>query len=487
MGSLGIQKKYLMSSIAILDVLFVEHLVLRIILCVVIGTLFIFFVFQLKKKQYHKIKMEHLAYNDNLCDCANIHKFKLDAQNYIEWNKEKQLVLLKFDINGFQFINQSLGMGAADRLLINISRSLKKIVASCGGCFGHASNDIFYLLMEYESAEKFEEIEEVFNRLLKKYLGDQFLYPIQLVVGQYLLQERNTDITIGIEKADIAHLEARIQGKHMCSYDKEFVRKALYRKEIERQMYDALATEQFQVYLQAQYDLMKESVTSAEALVRWKKEDGKMVMPDHFIPIFEENDFIIQLDMYIFEKVCAYISQRLKKNLIVLEISINFSRKHLSEKTFVSKLCGIADSYQVPHGLLVVELTETILGEVESVLLGIINELHKHGFRVAIDDFGVGYSALGMLKNIPVDILKIDRSFFVNNKSNDRAELLLIGVLDIAKNLKLKTVAEGIEEAEQVEFLKKHGCNLVQGYYYARPVPIDEFWKQKIMIENSPE
>ncbi len=212
-----------------------------------------------------------------------------------------------------------------------------------------------------------------------------------------------------------------------------------------------------------------------EALVRWIIEDGKMLYPDDFIPIFETNGFVVEIDFYVLNTVCARIKSWIEKGHKVPPISVNFSRVHLKNPNFVEDIKKICDSYGEIRHYIEVELTETAVTENAADLARLLDDLHEAGFTVAIDDFGAGYSSLGMLKDFKVDVLKLDHSFFEDNQPDMRGNIVINGISAIAHDLGMKIVAEGIELTEQFEPLQENHFELVQGYFIARPMPMEEF------------
>lgn len=250
-------------------------------------------------------------------------------------------------------------------------------------------------------------------------------------------------------------------------------------EEIEKDMELALINQEFKVYLQPKYSLDTEQIVGAEALVRWIHSTKGIIPPDKFIPLFEKNGFIKQLDFYIFEEVCS-VQKKWGENNIALEdipISVNLSRIHMNESRLTLKLGEIIKQYGIEAKCLEIELTESaILDNIDS-LIRIIEDIKKAGFAVSMDDFGSGYSSLNLLKDLLVDILKIDKEFLGEGGDDYRGKVILSNIIHMAKELKLITVAEGVETKEQVEFLKEVGCNIAQGYYYAKPMPISDFEK----------
>ena len=206
-------------------------------------------------------------------------------------------------------------------------------------------------------------------------------------------------------------------------------------------MLKSLENEEFLVYFQPKVDLQTGLATQAEALVRWQTDEGLIIPPDKFIPIFEKKYLISSLDQYVFKKVCAFIRRRLDAGLPVNTISVNVSRLQFYNSDFVKT----------------------------------VSELKSKGFLISIDDFGTGFSSLSLLKNIPIDVLKIDQSFFRESIHKEKDNIVIKGIIDLVNKLSIRTVAEGIETAEQVAFLKSVNCNMIQGYFFYKPLPEDKF------------
>lgn len=230
------------------------------------------------------------------------------------------------------------------------------------------------------------------------------------------------------------------------------------------------------VYYQAKRDIINDVWNSSEALVRWKDDNGQIIPPYKFIPLFEKNGFITTLDLYVFETVCNDLRNDLDKGIKPLPVSANLSRKKLLRENFLVDFKEILNKTKVPSDLIEFEFTESMVMENEGTLKDIINEIHKIGCKCSIDDFGTGYSSLPMLTNFNFDIIKLDCSFFYSKKSFDKNDMIVVKtIISLAHKLNKIVVAEGIEDEEMLNFLKKCECDYIQGYYYARPVPRDEF------------
>lgn len=230
----------------------------------------------------------------------------------------------------------------------------------------------------------------------------------------------------------------------------------------------------FVIFLQGKFDTNTEKIAGAEALIR-KKEKNKLILPNKFIPRYEETGEIVKLDMYVLEEVCKLQKKWKEKNYPILPISINESRQHLKNPNHIKELTNIIQKYNVNPKYIELELTESIVIEDINLAKQAEQRVHELGFQTSMDDFGTGYSAFNVLKDIEINILKIDRLFFENLEENSRAKIIVQSIVEMCKKLNIKTVAEGIENKAQVKFLKEIGCDLIQGYFFSKPLPIKKF------------
>lgn len=209
--------------------------------------------------------------------------------------------------------------------------------------------------------------------------------------------------------------------------------------------------------------------------MRWRAPEG-LIPPNDFIPLFEQNGFIVDLDLHVFEKVCAMLRKWLDNGVTPVPVSVNMSRAHLADPQFLERYENIRRAYDVPPELLEIELTESLVFENPHLLVQFIERIRAHGYHCSIDDFGSGYSSLNLLKDMNVNVLKLDRVFFASQEAdNARERTVIVSVIDLAKKLSMGTVAEGVETPRQVEFLQQADCDMVQGYVFSRPVPLAEF------------
>lgn len=246
----------------------------------------------------------------------------------------------------------------------------------------------------------------------------------------------------------------------------------------------ALENKEFEVYLQPKYDPVSEKAVGAEALVRWNSPEQGFLTPDRFIPWMEESGFLPLLDDYMILRVAELLKQWLVQKGNVIPVSVNISRTHFLKPELPEHICRLVDQIGIPHQFLELELTESAFFEDKNLLTDTVTELQKCGFAVAMDDFGSGYSSLNSLKDIPIDVLKMDADFFRGELHNSRGELVISEMIHLAKLLDMYIVAEGVEKQEQVDFLVRKGCDMIQGYYYAPPMTVEAFESKFVMIQS---
>lgn len=433
-----------------------------------------------------KKDLEHIAYIDDLTGALNFKAFKKEAQEILLEGKEHTYIFVKFDVENFKFINDRLGFELGDSVLQNIADGLHEVVEKGSEVFARIDADEFIIMLKNKNEHLLAEVRGAFVDMFNQYMGPDFNHFIRFHSGLYILEDHETDIDTIYEKVNYAHRQAKLLSVETdiveFYYNDEVKKEAMKKIRIEERMAEALKNEEFQIYIQPKYCLHKEVISGGEALVRWIQEDGTLHNPNSFIPIFEQNGFIVKLDMYMFEHVCKLVKKWMQEDAPIVSISVNFSKLHLYNSHFIEELVRITEFYQVPRKYLEIELTETIFFENESLIETVLMEAHEAGFIISMDDFGSGYSSLGLLRNITVDVIKMDRSFFVDIKHEERTKVVVEYVMKMARKLGIKTLAEGIETQGRIDMLKDFGCDYVQGYYYAKPMPVEIF--EEMLIKN---
>ena len=242
-------------------------------------------------------------------------------------------------------------------------------------------------------------------------------------------------------------------------------------------MENAFRNHEFVVYMQPKVNLRTNQIDGAEALIRWKKMDGRIIFPNDFIPVFEKNKSITLLDFYVYDEVCKYIRQRMDMGKKVVRISVNVSRVHLmSIDELVNYIKSLLTKYKIPPQYLEFELTETVFSDKMDDTIILMKKLREElGVMVSMDDFGSGYSSLNVLTKLPLDVLKLDKDFLKDFENDPDEKIIIPSVIDMAKKLNLSVVCEGVETKEQVAFLQDVGCDYAQGYFYSKPIPVEQF------------
>ena len=427
-------------------------------------------------RRYKKLRIEkrnrlfELAYIDPITGLGNYNAYLARTKEKLEINSKKTIIIL--DIDKFKTFNKKYGHMKGNELLKRVGEEIKHSIRKTD-IVCRLANDVFGIFLVGEV-----DVENITGRLNNKIsrikIGDIW-YNLRISMGVYICDQDEKDVQSIIDKAIMAH--DSIKGKYHVPYGvftEEFEQKMIRESEIENMMEEAIKNKEFEVYYQPQISTKTEKMERAEALVRWKK-DGNMISPGEFIPIFEKNYFIIKLEEFVYEKVCENIQEMKAEFKEIPKISVNISKESLLEKDFVEKYMKITEQYGISPNDIEIEITERTTVDSNIDMKEILEKIKEKGFSIAIDDFGTGYSSLNMLEMLPIDMIKIDKSFIERiGEKNETINLLEIIFL-ISKKLKLKTVAEGVEKSEQVSYLKKVNCDFIQGYFYAKPLGLDTF------------
>lgn len=409
---------------------------------------------------------------DGLTGIANQETFYFNAKQSMDQFPNKKYAVMIMDIDKFKVINDLYTMSSGNRALVQIAHVIQSCIGENDLC-ARIYADVFYILAEYEQEQ---DILNLVDSIAQGIYGLEHGSMLRPCFGIIKRGDCEDSITLLCELAGFAHKYGKGKPSTIWTFYNSMIREeVIEEKQLESEMEFALKCGQFKVYLQPQYIIGTSEVVGAEALVRWKHPEKGMVFPGAFIPLFEKNEFILKLDEYIWERVCMLLKRWKELGFKQIPIAVNMSRVHLKSANLKDILIHILNKYDIPKSNFELELTESLLFEdLDNVIL-ILEGLRKEGFTLNMDDFGSGYSSLNMLRNIPIDVLKIDRNFFDEKFLTPRGKIIVKYVVTMAKELNMRIVAEGVETAAQENFLKDIGCDVAQGYYFSKPIPIEEF------------
>lgn len=426
-------------------------------------------------------ELKYRAEHDVLTGILNKSKFFYNTRNMLNIFGTEDFAFIRIDIEKFQLINSFFGMAEGDNLLKYMADYLQNVEKEYRYItYGRVEADIFAVCFSYDNEKEITDFVKKFTNQMEKYPLDFAITPF---FGIYLVKNRDLSINEMYDKANLASKNCK--GNYIQNYffyTKEMSEDIIKEQRIINNMKNALKNEEFVLYLQPKYELQRNSIAGAEVLVRWITADGRMISPGEFIPVFERNGFILKLDQYVWEKTCQLLVGWRDEGRKIFPVSVNISRVSLYNPKIVGVICGLTEKYNIPPEWLQLELTESAYTENPKAIKEMMEQLQKKGFSILMDDFGSGYSSLNVLKDIAVDVLKIDMKFLDGSGDDGRSENILASVVRMAKWLNMPVIAEGAERKEQVSFLHSIGCEYVQGFYFARPMPVKEY--EKLLYEQ---
>ena len=470
---LGINDWYIITVLA--DDTIAKELIsvvtISIILCLVINLVIIFISFYINISNQNKShRIFKVAFIDPVTSLGNEKYFKEKAGIYIKSGMQNQY-MISLDINKFKALNNIYGYDFCNAILDCLGEKIVKILPK-SSIVCRISADVFAAVFTYD-----KNIETLLNKILKETeileIKDLQIH-LNVSMGVYRFNKNDENINKALDKASMAR--SKIKGLYDNNYyifDEILENELMEEQEIESCMQKALEDREFKIVYQPKICVKNEKIIGAEALVRWYR-DGKMIAPYKFIPLFEKNKFIIKLDLYIFEQVCKDISSWKEKYNFIPIISINLSKTHFENENFMDEYVKITDKYHLNRNQIDLEITESATVDEKIDILQMLNKIKEKGFIISIDDFGTGYSSLSMLQSMPIDIIKIDKVFV------DKADLasdknIINYIMILAKRLGVETIVEGVETKEQADFVKRLGGDIIQGYYYSKPISKEEF------------
>ena len=389
------------------------------------------------------------------------------------------IAIVYSDIKYFKAINDKYGYAVGDSLLDYFANTVKDSGEYTFAACRLFSDNIITAGTYLNSLDpnEFVKIIDNYNRKTEQELQKRF-FDKRIIInsGIYICHDtKSLDVEVAISNSNLARKKTKnTDSTEPILFTSDMINNLLQQMELCSNLHTAIKNEELKVYFQPKIECGSEKVIGAEALVRWFKPDGTCVYPDSFIPLFESNGLIVEVDYYVYKKVFEFLRKRLNDELPVVPISMNVSRAHLVSEDIFEYIKTLFDTYQIPPELVEFELTENIYIENVNAVLPLINKMRTLGVKISMDDFGAGHSCLNELNSLPLDTLKLDKVFMSENL-NDRQQIILSSIIEMAKKLNIAVLCEGVENDSQNEFLRRIGCDMVQGYYYSRPLSENDF------------
>jgi len=448
------------------------------------GVLFcIVLLFSAIRMIYGQGKLIRLYYADKETGGRNWLFFQVWARKAIRRVKRKKYNYAMVHIRMEKFHNYKTCYGEAEGkdLIFDFYQVLRKNIKKNEMVSRVEMADFALLLAYNDEDELIEKVKSLMGQMdaLRPNVKQYFSAGIFLITDAKLLPSE------AYNRASTARSSLSDDHTSNIAFFSEKMREELmWQRKVENDMEHALLNHEFVVYLQPKYSTSEEKLAAAEALVRWIHPTEGFVPPYRFIPIFEDNGFILKLDDYMIREVAKLQAGWLAEGKEIVPISVNVSRAHFTKEDLAEHICEIIDEYKVPHEYIELELTESAFFDDKQTLINIVNHMKDLGFAVSMDDFGAGYSSLNSLKELPIDVVKLDAEFFRGDDQDGKGKVIVKEAISLAKKLDMKIVAEGIETREQVDFLADEHCDLIQGYYFAKPMPVSEFEEQAFGVKN---
>ena len=440
---------------------------------------------KLKKELEQNINIEkriaEASYRDIITGYGNFEKFKVDAQTILNDNPDTDYVMFYFNIKNFKYINETYGHNVGDQTLKAVADVLNKYMQE-GETFARVISDTYIMLIHSKAEDPFMSI---FNNIKAEVhdacLAIQDRFVVDFTTGILIIDETMHSYSINrlVDRAMMAgkSIDAST-GVSYAFYDDEYHKKVLNEAQLENSIHGALENNEFCAYVQPKYDIASKSLIGGELLVRWMSPSKGFLEPAAFIPSFEKNGFIYQIDCFMLEQACKSIRRYLDSDIYVIPFSVNLSRVTLAHPDFLSKVQEIVERYYIPHHYLEFEITESIFSENYALMIDVLTKLKSLDFIINMDDFGTGYSSLTLLRDLPIDVIKLDHDFLSRSATNDKnAVSILRSIIDMAHTLDIRVVSEGIETVEQLDMLRSINCEIGQGFLFAKPMPIEDYDK----------
>lgn len=439
----------------------------------------------LRLRDYSNQQLFTTAFVDSLTGADNLNRMASIFPQRLR-DLQENAALAIFDILKFKAINDMLGYERGNVVLKRVAYLLQGNLLP-GECFCRSTADNFVLLLKFKDRRELRTRLGGLATLIRRNctVSDSCIM-VDGAFGVYELKKDPVPFYIALDRAHLALDNAKRSSTDTIQfYDEKDRHRILTERRLENTMEQALETGAFTVVLQPKFDFKTGHMEGAEALVRWNQAERGLVRPDDFIPLFEKNGFILKLDMFILQRVAQLLRSWREKGWKQVPVAVNFSRLHLNDSRYIAQMLSTLQKYDVSPSLIEVELTENVILSNWELAQSVIRGLHTNGFSVAMDDFGSGYSSLNVLKSLQFDSIKLDKEFLSDCDQNKTAKQVIQGAVDMIKAVGAQVIAEGVETQEQANFLRGIGCDLAQGYYFSRPLVVEDF--EKLLVPAQPD
>jgi FOG: EAL domain len=432
-----------------------------------------------RSRYYLLNEMKFVYEHDTLTGLLNRSYYFLSVSKLLEDNPLTKFIMVRADIKSFQTYNAFWGETEGDNLIKYIGSLLESQVKYSNLCVSaRISADFFSITLPYDNEKLMGGIQYITEKL-SSYKQDFIVVP---VFGLYLIDNLKESPQTMFEFASLAAKNCKIMNhSNYLFYTPKMSEKINQDQWVVNEMKSAFDNGEFEFFLQPKFSLITNELIGSEALIRWRHHEKGLLSPGVFIPVLEKNGFISKVDFFVWDGVCKLLRKWLNEGKKAQPISVNLSRLDFYNPNLVNFLKSLIKKYNIPIELLELEVTESAYMENPKIMEGCVKELQDAGFKILMDDFGSGYSSLNTLKDINIDILKIDMKFLEDDLTSKRSKYILTCVVEMAKKLNTPVIIEGVETENQVEFLKSIGCVFAQGYYYSKPIEVKEF--EKLMVK----
>lgn len=410
---------------------------------------------------------------DRLTGIPNRIRFYDFTQAAIQDMRQTYAIVV-FDVERLKSINDIYGIAQGDEALKHVANVLQEMYGEQKN-YARLHSDVFAFYMTYHN--KGDIIKEI-EKIRKRIHANSFPFDIVTKFGIYLVVDRSVPVNLMCDRAMMAERTVKGNIMRFCAfYDEHYRDEMLRAGQIEKDMERALKDREYIMYLQPKYRLSDNSMCGAEVLCRWEHPDKGLIPPNDFIPLFEKNGFILKLDEYMWEEACKTIRKWIDEKKEPIPISVNISRYHLQHNDLERVLMHLIDKYQLTPEMLNLEITESLFLDNPEEMNRALERLQNLGFKLEVDDFGSGFSSLNLIRNISVDTIKIDKEFLDSEIATEKGKIVVNHTIGMAKDLHLQVIAEGVETKAHVDFLKESNCDVAQGFFFAKPMPLSEFEK----------